>query len=86
MTGMPSSGTVSSIHLASPTPRTRIPGSRASAIPSSIALGDTARWTGDLDMRRLQQSLDHPTLQESQDPEAILDLQVTHMAVTPAKR
>ena len=41
--------------------------------------------TGALDMNRLQQGLDNPTLTEAQDPEAILDKQVTHMAVTPQK-
>jgi aerobic C4-dicarboxylate transport protein len=36
-------------------------------------------------MQRLHQGLDNPTFQESQEPEAILDLKVEHMAVTPAK-
>ncbi|MFW5330594.1 hypothetical protein [Hydrogenophaga sp. ZJX-1] len=49
------------------------------------ALHLVAKWTGDLDMQRLQQGLDHPTAQEAQEPEAILDLQVTHMALGEAR-
>jgi aerobic C4-dicarboxylate transport protein len=44
-----------------------------------------AKWTGDLDMQRLQAGLQHPTEQEAQDPEAILDQRVEHMAVSPSK-
>ena len=50
-------------------------------VGNGVATLVVARWTGDLDMKRLQQGLDQPTLQESQDPEAILDTQVAHMAV-----
>jgi len=44
-----------------------------------------AKWTGDLDMQRLQQGLDHPTAQEADEPEEILDQQVAHMAVGDAR-
>ncbi len=54
-------------------------------VGNGVATLVVAKWTGDLDMARLQRSLDNPSLQESQAPEAILDLQVAHMAVTPAK-
>ena len=54
-------------------------------VGNGVATLVVAKWTGDLDMKRLNQSLDNPTQQESQEPEAILDLQVAHMAVTPAK-
>jgi aerobic C4-dicarboxylate transport protein len=50
-------------------------------VGNGVATLVVAKWTGDLDMQRLQQGLDHPTLQASQDPEAILDQQVAHMAV-----
>ncbi|MFW9616353.1 dicarboxylate/amino acid:cation symporter [Aquabacterium sp.] len=54
-------------------------------VGNGVATLVVARMTGALDMNRLQQGLDHPTLTEAQDPEAILDKQVTHMAVTPQK-
>lgn len=54
-------------------------------VGNGIATLVVARWTGDLDMKRLHQGLDHPTLTEAQDPELILDQQVTKMAVAPAK-
>ena len=54
-------------------------------VGNGVATLVVAKWTGDLDMTRLQRSLDNPSLQESQAPEAILDLQVAHMAVTPSK-
>jgi aerobic C4-dicarboxylate transport protein len=50
-------------------------------VGNGVATLVVARWTGDLDMKRLHQGLDLPTLQESQDPEAILDNQVAHMVV-----
>ncbi|MFZ4552141.1 MAG: dicarboxylate/amino acid:cation symporter [Aquabacterium sp.] len=54
-------------------------------VGNGVATLVVARMTGALDMNRLQQGLDHPSLTEAQDPEAILDKQVTHMAVTPQK-
>jgi aerobic C4-dicarboxylate transport protein len=54
-------------------------------VGNGVATLVVAKWTGDLDMQRLQQSLDHPTAQEAQEPEEILDLQVTHMALNEAR-
>lgn len=50
-------------------------------IGNGVATLVVAKWTGDLDMQRLQQGLDNPTRQEAQEPEAILDLQQARMAV-----
>jgi aerobic C4-dicarboxylate transport protein len=55
-------------------------------VGNGVATLVVAKWTGDLDMQRLQQGLDHPTQQEAQDPEAILDLQQAHMATASAQR
>ena len=55
-------------------------------VGNGVATLVVAKWTGDLDVQRLQAGLNHPTAQEAQDPEAILDLQESHMAVTPAQR
>jgi aerobic C4-dicarboxylate transport protein len=54
-------------------------------VGNGVATLVVAKWTGDLDMARLHQGLDNPTTRESQEPEAILDLQVTHMDVMKAK-
>ncbi|WP_101048022.1 dicarboxylate/amino acid:cation symporter [Macromonas nakdongensis] len=54
-------------------------------VGNGVATLVVAKWTGDLDMQRLHQGLDHPTLQEAQAPEDILDLQTAQMAVAPAK-
>ena len=51
-------------------------------VGNGVATLVVARWTGDLDMKRLNRGLNHPTAQEAQDPEAILDLKVDHMAVS----
>jgi aerobic C4-dicarboxylate transport protein len=50
-------------------------------VGNGVATLVVAKWTGDLDMDRLHQGLNQPTLTESQEPEAILDQQVAHMAV-----
>ena len=54
-------------------------------VGNGVATLVVAKWTGDLDMNRLHQGLDNPTTLESQEPEAILDLQVSHMNVMKAK-
>ena len=54
-------------------------------VGNGVATLVVARWTGDLDLQRLQQGLERPTLAESQEPELILDQQVARMAVAPAK-
>jgi aerobic C4-dicarboxylate transport protein len=53
-------------------------------VGNGVATLVVAKWTGELDMQRLHKSLDHPSLQESQDPEVIQDQQVAHMAVSKA--
>jgi aerobic C4-dicarboxylate transport protein len=50
-------------------------------IGNGVATLVVAKWTGDLDMQRLQQGLNNPTQQEAQEPEAILDLQQARMGV-----
>lgn len=50
-------------------------------VGNGVATLVVAKWTGDLDMQRLNEGLAHPTAQEADDPEAILDQQVAHMAV-----
>jgi aerobic C4-dicarboxylate transport protein len=54
-------------------------------VGNGVATLVVAKWTGDLDMQRLQQGLDHPTAQEADEPEEILDQQVAHMAVGDAR-
>ncbi len=54
-------------------------------VGNGVATLVVAKWTGDLDMQRLNEGLAHPTAQEADDPEAILDQQVAHMAVAEAK-
>jgi len=54
-------------------------------VGNGVATLVVAKWTGDLDMRRLQAGLDDPSLQAAQEPEAILDQQVSRMAVKGAK-
>jgi aerobic C4-dicarboxylate transport protein len=51
-------------------------------VGNGVATLVVARWTGDLDMKRLNQGLNHPTAQEAQEPEVILDRKVDHMAVS----
>jgi len=53
-------------------------------VGNGVATLVVARWTGDLDMVRLRQGLDNPTMIELQDPEVILDQQVAHMDVKKA--
>jgi aerobic C4-dicarboxylate transport protein len=50
-------------------------------VGNGVATLVVAKWTGDLDMQRLHQGLDNPSMQEAQDPEAIQDQQVEHLAV-----
>lgn len=54
-------------------------------VGNGVATLVVAKWTGDLDMQRMHQQLDSPTLQASQEPEMILDQQVAHMAVAATK-
>jgi aerobic C4-dicarboxylate transport protein len=50
-------------------------------VGNGVATLVVAKWTGDLDMQRLHQGLDNPSMQEAQDPEAIQDQHVEHLAV-----
>ncbi|MEY4428877.1 MAG: hypothetical protein RLZZ182_1566, partial [Pseudomonadota bacterium] len=50
-------------------------------IGNGVATLVVAKWTGDLDMDKLHQGLNHPTEQAAQAPEEILDQQVTTMHV-----
>ena len=49
-------------------------------VGNGVATLVVAKWTGDLDMQRLNTALNNPNDTESQEPEVLLDLQVTHMA------
>lgn len=51
-------------------------------VGNGVATLVVAKWTGDLDMARPDMALSNPNDIESQEPEVLLDLQVTHMAVT----
>jgi aerobic C4-dicarboxylate transport protein len=51
-------------------------------IGNGVATLVVAKWTGDLDMARLHEGLNHPTRQTSQAPEEILDQQQATMAVS----
>nr|WP_315465415.1 dicarboxylate/amino acid:cation symporter [uncultured Rhodoferax sp.] len=50
-------------------------------VGNGVATLVVAKWTGDLDMARLQEGLDNPTAIEAQEPEVLLDQKVATMAV-----
>ena len=50
-------------------------------VGNGVATLVVAKWTGALDAARLNRVLNHPTQQDAQEPEAILDLEQAHMAV-----
>jgi len=50
-------------------------------VGNGVATLVVAKWTGALDSARLNRVLSHPTQQDAQEPEAILDLEQAHMAV-----
>jgi aerobic C4-dicarboxylate transport protein len=54
-------------------------------IGNGVATLVVAKWTGDLDMAKLKEGLDNPTLQASQAPEEILDHQQATMALSKDK-
>ena len=55
-------------------------------VGNAVATVIVARWTGDVDMPRLQAHLDGETPDEADEPEAVLDQTEAHMAVeAPAK-
>lgn len=51
-------------------------------VGNGVATLVVAKWTGDLDMQKMQAGLDNPTLVASQEPELILDQQQATMAVS----
>ncbi|MDX9844030.1 MAG: dicarboxylate/amino acid:cation symporter [Aquabacterium sp.] len=54
-------------------------------VGNGVATLVVAKWTGDLDMKKLNHGLNNPSPAEADEPELILDQQVAHMAVTPQK-
>nr|WP_315192904.1 dicarboxylate/amino acid:cation symporter [uncultured Aquabacterium sp.] len=54
-------------------------------VGNGVATLVVAKWTGDLDMQKMQAGLDNPTLVASQEPELILDQQQATMAVPAAE-
>ncbi|HAL37165.1 MAG TPA: C4-dicarboxylate transporter DctA [Polaromonas sp.] len=52
-------------------------------VGNGVATLVVAKWTGDLDTRRLQAGLNNETWIEAQAPEEMLDQKVDHMATTP---
>jgi aerobic C4-dicarboxylate transport protein len=50
-------------------------------VGNGVATLVVAKWTGDLDMARLKEGLENPTVLESQEPEVLLDQKVATMAV-----
>lgn len=50
-------------------------------VGNGVATLVVAKWTGDLDMQRLHQALDHETWEEAQEPEVLLDQQQAQMAI-----
>ena len=49
-------------------------------IGNGVATVVVGKWTGDLDMARMQAVLDHETPAEAEAPEAVLDKVDQHMA------
>lgn len=54
-------------------------------VGNGVATLVVAKWTGELDMQRLQTRLDNPSLEDVQEPEALLDQEQAHMAVAAPK-
>lgn len=53
-------------------------------IGNGVATVVVARWTGDLDMQRMQRQLNNETEAEAEEPEAVLDQVEQHMPATAA--
>jgi len=53
-------------------------------VGNGVATVVVARWTGDLDVARMNRQLNNETEIEAEEPEAVLDLKEEHMAVSPA--
>jgi aerobic C4-dicarboxylate transport protein len=53
-------------------------------VGNGVATLVVAKWTGDLDMQRLQAGLNNETQIEAQEPEVLLDQKIEHMNVSKA--
>lgn len=51
-------------------------------IGNGVATVVVGKWTGDLDVERMQQHLNNETIEEAQEPEEVLDEVEVHMPVT----
>ncbi|HEX4232661.1 MAG TPA: dicarboxylate/amino acid:cation symporter [Caldimonas sp.] len=49
-------------------------------VGNGVATVVVAKWTGDLDTERLRRTLDGETLEEAEEPEAVLDRRPAHLA------
>jgi aerobic C4-dicarboxylate transport protein len=52
-------------------------------VGNGVATLVVAKWTGDLDMSRMKEGLENPTMVEVQEPEVLMDQKVATMAVQP---
>jgi len=50
-------------------------------IGNGVATVVVAKWTGDLDVKRMQRQLNNETEAEAEEPEAVLDAVEQHMPV-----
>jgi len=55
-------------------------------VGNGVATLVVAKWTGDLDMARLQRRLDNEAPEEAEEPEAVLDSSEAHMPPEPVRR
>jgi aerobic C4-dicarboxylate transport protein len=53
-------------------------------VGNGVATLVVAKWTGDLDVKRMQAGLNHETWDEAQDPEVLLDKKADHMVIRGA--
>jgi len=51
-------------------------------IGNGVATVVVAKWTGDLDTERMRRTLDGETAEEAEEPEAVLDREPAHLAVS----
>jgi aerobic C4-dicarboxylate transport protein len=54
-------------------------------VGNGVATLVVAKWTGDLDMARLQAGLNNETWAEANEPEAVLDQTTSHLGGAPGK-
>ena len=58
---------------------------RSHLATTRVATVVVGKWTGDLDVARMQRQLNNETDAEANSPEAVLDATETHMPVTAAR-